>query len=143
VCQKNSFENDSINEYYYKIAMLKGIIIIVCFILYSSISPAAESSETHVSEIKEKKLDDKSISAAVFSTILGPGTGEWLVNDTQNFTQCLIEHLILLIPIIGLFNWIGSVKDAYNKEPEPQANWLFTTMDLRPTEEMYSTSPSD
>ena len=98
---------------------------------------------TKSSEIKEKK-HDTSFGAAFLSVILGPGTGEWLVNDTQNFTQCLIEHLILLIPIIGLFNWVGSVMDAYNKEPEPQANWLFTTMDLRPSsDEVHSTSLSD
>ena len=134
---------------YYKGQESKEIITIENFILnkkfsfsYSTLSlPKSVTTETKKAKTKtsesmipakssNKPSKETSLSAAFLSFIFLPGTGEWLINDTQSFKQCCIEHLIILIPIIGLFNWIGSVIDAYHKEPSARSNWLFTTMDL-------------
>jgi TM2 domain-containing membrane protein YozV len=71
--------------------------------------------------------------ACLVSCLLGPGTGEFLVNGQGTFVSCLLEWLIgaLTAPlIIGLLIWIGSLIDAYNDTQDQQVNLLFVTFKL-------------
>ncbi len=106
----------------------KFICVLILAAFLSSTVLIAEETKTEQAVAPAKSPEN--MGAAFLSCLFGAGTGEWLSLKSQSFGQCCIEHLFQLIPFFGIVPWIGSIIDSYKEVKKPQANLLFTTVDL-------------